>query len=410
MLLDCAARPDYLQLTRIHTVPAARDAAELETDAMTRHALRSLRALAVGTALCAVPARADQNPGAGQGYLEHIRHQSTLTSTVPRNGDQNPYAVVVSPVTSGRLHEGDVLVTNFNDSNNLQGLGTTIVAFEPATRKLSVFASLPRHLPSCPGGVGLTTAFTVLRSGWSIVGSLPSDDGTTATKKDGCLMVLDNQGQLAGVLKGPAINGPWGNMAVIDRGDAATLFVSMTGFGVAAPGQGVVNKATVLRIELSIPAGRPPVAVSQTVVADGFGEQADKAVFVIGPTGLAMGADDTLFVSDAIGNRVVAIARASTRGDSAGTGREVTRDGLLRRPLALVTAPNGHLLAVNGLNGQVVEVDPADGHQLYARWIDTDRAQQPPGSGDLFGMAMMLDGEGFYFVQDDMNTLVQARK
>jgi len=381
---------------------------------MTRHVptsvSRGLLALGLGAALCAAPARADQTPDAGQSWLAHIRRQSTLTSTVPRNGDQNPYAVVVSPVTSGRLHEGDVLVTNFNDSNNLQGLGTTIVAYEPATKRLSVFAFLPRHLPSCPGGVGLTTALAVLRSGWSVVGSLPSDDGTTATKKDGCLLLLDNQGQLAGVIAGPAINGPWGNMAVVDRGEHATLFVSMTGFGVGAPGQEVVNRATVLRIELDIPAGRAPVAISQTVVADGFGEQADKAVFVIGPTGLAMGADDTLFVSDAIGNRVVAIPDATTRTTSAGTGREVTKDGFIRRPLALVTAPNGHLLVVNGLNGQVVEVDPADGRQLAARWIDTDRAQQPPGSGDLFGMAMMLDGEGFYFVQDDMNTLVQARR
>jgi hypothetical protein len=381
---------------------------------MTRHVptsvSRGLLALGLGAALCAAPARADQTPDAGQSWLAHIRRQSTLTSTVPRNGDQNPYAVVVSPVTSGRLHEGDVLVTNFNDSNNLQGLGTTIVAYEPATKRLSVFASLPRHLPSCPGGVGLTTALAVLRSGWSVVGSLPSDDGTTATKKDGCLLLLDNQGQLAGVIAGPAINGPWGNMAVVDRGEHATLFVSMTGFGVGAPGQEVVNRATVLRIELDIPAGRAPVAISQTVVADGFGEQADKAVFVIGPTGLAMGADDTLFVSDAIGNRVVAIPDATTRTTSAGTGREVTKDGFIRRPLALVTAPNGHLLVANGLNGQVVEVDPADGRQLAARWIDTDRAQQPPGSGDLFGMAMMLDGEGFYFVQDDMNTLVQARR
>ena len=372
--------------------------------------LPGLLALGLGAVLSVATARADQQPDAGQGWLAHIRRQSTLTSTVPRNGDQNPYAVVVSPVSSGRLHEGDVLVTNFNDANNLQGLGTTIVAFEPATRKLSVFASLPRHLPACPGGVGLTTAFAVLRSGWSIVGSLPSDDGTTATKKDGCLLVLDNQGQLAGVIAGPAINGPWGNMAVVDRGGSATLFVSMTGFGVGAPGQDVVNRATVLRIELDIPAGQPPVATSQTVVADGFGAQADKGAFVIGPTGLAMGADDTLFVSDAIGNRVTAIADATTRDTSAGTGREVTRDGDLRRPLAMVMAPNGHLLVANGLNGQVVEVDPADGRQICARWLDTDRAQQPPGAGDLFGMAMMLDGEGLYFVQDDMNTLVQARR
>ena len=45
----------------------------------------------------------------------------------------------------------------------------------------------------------------------------------------------------------------------------------------------------------------------QTVIASGFGAQADKDVFLVGPTGLALGADDTLYVSDAIGNRIVAI-------------------------------------------------------------------------------------------------------
>ena len=60
-----------------------------------------------------------------------------------------------------------------------------------------MFATIPRHLPQCPGGVGLTTAMTMLKSGWVIVGSLPSQDGTTATKGDGCLLVLDPQGNVA---------------------------------------------------------------------------------------------------------------------------------------------------------------------------------------------------------------------
>jgi hypothetical protein len=82
---------------------------------------------------------------------------------------------------------------------------------------------------------------------------------------------------------------------------------------------------------------------------------------------------------------------------------------LLHRPLAMVRAPNGHLLVCNALNGQVVEVDPVAGKQIYAQWIDADQAQSPPGNGDLFGIAMTPDGNGFYYVEDDMNTLVLAQ-
>ncbi len=363
-------------------------------------------ALSLGLALGAMP-----RAHAEAGFLETLHHQTTLTSTVPDNGDQNPYAVVVAPVSAGKIQKNDVLVDNFNDHNNLQGLGTTIISFTPSSKKMGVFAAIPRHLAQCPGGIGLTTAMTMLKSGWVIVGSLPSQDGTTATKGQGCLIVLDSQGNIADVLTSPAINGPWGNMAVIDKGSSATLFLSNTGFGVGAPDGNppILNKATVLRLELAIPKGKPPQIAKETVIADGFGEQADKGVFVIGPTGLALGEDGTLYVSDAIGNRIAAIPNAITRKDSAGTGRDVTKDGLLKRPLAMVTAPNGHLLVTNGLNGQVVEIDPKTGTQIYARWIDPNRAQTPPGSGDLFGLAMTPPGDGFYYVEDEVNTLVLAQ-
>ncbi len=344
-------------------------------------------------------------------FLARLHHHTTLASTVPDNGDQNPYAIAIAPVSAGKIQKNDVLVDNFNDKNNLQGLGTTIVAYRPATKNLLLFASLPRDLALCPGGVGLTTAMTMLRSGFVIVGSLPSHDGTTATKGQGCLIVLDADGKLASVIASPRIDGPWGNMAVIDRGSSATLFLSNTGFGVGAPSDKspVIRKATVLRLDLAIPAGKPPALAGATVIGEGFGEQADKGVFVIGPTGLALGADGTLYVSDAIDNRITAIAEAATRATSAGTGREITKDGLLKRPLALAMTPSGHLLASNGLNGQVVEIDPARGRQLGAQWLDADKAQTPPGNGDLFGIALTPEGDGLYYVEDDMNTLVLAR-
>lgn len=344
------------------------------------------------------------------GLLEGVHRHAMLGSTVPENGDQNPYAIVVAPVSAGKIAAGDVLVDNFNDRNNLQGTGSTIVAYRPATKAFTLFAAIPRDLPDCPGGVGLTAAMTMLKSGWVIVGSLPSRDGTTATKGRGCLIVLDPHGKVAGTIASPNIDGPWGNMAAIDNGSTATLFVSNAGFGVGAPQDEspVVNKATVLRIELSIPPGRPPTVTKETVVASGFGEQADKGVFIIGPTGLALGSDGTVYVADAIGNRIVAIPDAATRTDSAGTGRVVTQGGLLQRPLALASLPGGHLLATNAQNGQVVEIDPVAGKQVYARWVDADKAQTPPGSGDLFGIAMTPEGDGFYYVEDDMNTLVLA--
>ena len=86
----------------------------------------------------------------------------------------------------------------------------------------------------------------------------------------------------------------------------------------------------------------------------------------------------------------------------------MTKDGLLKRPLAMTTAPNGHLLVTNGLNGQVVEIDPETGTQIYARWVDANKAQSPPGSGDLFGIAMTPAGDGFYYVEDEVNMLVLA--
>jgi DNA-binding beta-propeller fold protein YncE len=252
---------------------------------------------------------------------------------------------------------------------------------------------------------------TMLKSGWVIVGSAPSADGTTATKGPGCLIVLDANGKVASVIANDGINMPWGNMATLDEGDRATIFVSNTGFGVGSPDGDprVVTQQTVVRLNFSIKSGEPPQLVSQTVVGSGFGAQPNKDVFIVGPTGLALAPDGTLYVSDATSNRITAIWDALTRDHSAGVGRTVTKDELLQRPLAMTWARNGHLLVVNAQNGQVVEIDPAAGTQIKARWIDPNKAQKPPGSGDLFGIAVTPAGDGFYFVEDENNTLVLAK-
>jgi len=350
-----------------------------------------------------------------QGLLERFHKHVVLTSTITDNGDLNPYAIIVAPVSAGIIQKDDVLIDNFNNLSNLQGTGTTIVDYSPATKKTKLFAKIPQHLPQCPGGVGLSTAMTMLKSGWIIVGSTPSTDGTTRTKGDGCLIVLDPNGNVAEVWAGPNINDPWGNMATLDNGTSAMLFISMSGFDLPAPGVHdpatgnnlIVRKAKVMRLTLDIPAGKPPVLKDETVVGDGFPQQADLDNFLFGPTGVALGPDHTIYVSDGLGNAIVKIPDATTRTTSAGTGVVVTKDGLLKNPLALVMAPNGHLLAANGLNGQIVEIDPVAGKQIYAQWLDVDQAQSPPGNGDLFGLAVKPDGSGLYYVEDDTNELVE---
>ena len=207
-------------------------------------------------------------------------------------------------------------------------------------------------------------------------------------------------------------------MAVLDDGSSATLFISMAGFGLPGPdkldpatGFPVrLHQATVLRLNLRIDAGKSPQIAAQTVVADGFSQRADRDNFLLGPTGLALGADGTLYVTDGLDNLIVAIPDALTRTTSAGTGRVVTQGGLLSWPLAMLYTPAGHLLVCNGKDGQVVEIDPVAGKQIYSQWIDSDQAQSPPGNGDLFGIALTPDGEGFYYVEDDMNTLVLGKR
>src|SRR5215469_2780328 len=116
-----------------------------------------------------------KKPKTAQSFVGGFNTIDMVGSTVPMNGDVNPYGVAVAPVSKGRLVRGDVLISNFNNSGNLQGTGTTIVEVSPSG-SVSQFAVIDASsLPGpCPGGVGLTTALVVLRSGWVIVGSLPT--------------------------------------------------------------------------------------------------------------------------------------------------------------------------------------------------------------------------------------------
>jgi hypothetical protein len=355
--------------------------------------------------------------------------QGTASAPVagPEAGDQNPYGVAVIPRTVGKLIKGNILVSNFNNAGtpptgNLQGTGTSIVQYAPDVQTQTTFAEIdPTTLPgACPGGVGLSTALVVLRSGWVIVGSLPTKDGTIGTVGAGCLIVLDANGNPVETFSGGVINGPW-DMTASDNGSTATLFFAnvLNGNVASAPADTPVNAGTVARMKLSTtPQGAGMPAVLETkIIGSGFAEENDPAALIIGPTGVGLsgggqnaqgnqddqgdndqGDGNALFVADTVNSRIARIPGAASRGSSFGTGQTVSTGGLLKMPLGLAIAPNGDILTVNAGDGNIVETTP-QGTQAASATL------APAGGGSLFGLAVMPGGTGIYFVDDSENQL-----
>jgi hypothetical protein len=367
------------------------------------HRITRASAVAVGAlALAAFAAAPAAQAAAHPSFIGQLHKNDTIASTVPANGDVNPYGVAVVPSSTGSLVKGDVLVSNFNNAQNLQGTGTTIVQISPGGQR-TVFAQIDASaLPGpCPGGVGLTTALGILPGGWVVVGSLPTTDGTAATAQAGCLLVVNNKGQVAETIAGHGINGPW-DMATVSAGPLAALFVSNVLNGTVAANGKVVNQGTVERLTLLLRGSKPPLLVAHRVVGSGFGERTDPAALVVGPTGLGLDSHGTLFVADSVGNRITAIPAALVRLGSAGTGNVVTTGGKLNTPLGLTIAPNGNVLTVNGGDGFLVETTPA-GKQIASKLLDNTGS--PPGAGALFGLALTPNANGIYYVDDAANTL-----
>jgi hypothetical protein len=358
-----------------------------------RH-LTLLTATALAVSAAALPAASASTSAVGTTITQ-------IASTVPANGDVNPYGVAVVPVSTGALHKGNILVSNFNNSANLQGTGTTIVQVTPRG-KVTTFAQIDAaHLPgACPGGVGLTTALVALRSGWVIVGSLPTKDGTAATAQAGCLLVLDDHGTVRETFAGHGINGPW-DMTALDRGRFVELFVTNVLNGTVAANGATVNEGTVLRIALIIRKDHPPRILARKIIASGFGEHTDPAALVVGPTGVGLARDGTLYVADSVGNRIAAIPAAPWRLTDAKTGRTVTSGGALNTPLGLALNRRGDILTVNAGDGNLVVTTPA-GRQIQV--VQLDNTGSPPGAGTLFGLAVARNND-VYFVDDGTNTL-----
>lgn len=343
--------------------------------------------------VCAVAA-APVSAAAARPFIDRFSKIATLSPTAPTSGpakgDVNPYGLVVVPSSAGKLVAGDALISNFNNAQNQQGTGSSIVEITPGGR-LHAFAVVPQVTST--RAVGLTTALVALRSGFVVVGSLPAPGGDRTKAGSGALSILNSAGHLVKTISGGDINGPW-DMTAVDNGTQATLFVTNVLNGTVAAHDGNVKRGTVVRITLRISGGHIPVVTSNKVIATGFTEHTDPNALVVGPTGVGLGHNGALYVADSAGNRIAAIPHAMTRSSVlAGGGNTLTSHGSLNDPLGLTIAPNGDVLSVNGGDGLIVETN-GGGHQVAHKTLVAN------GAGDLFGLAVAPGGSGLYFVDD----------
>jgi hypothetical protein len=303
------------------------------------------------------------------------------------------------------LDPGDILVSNFNDSANTQGTGTTIVRITPAGEQSVFFQG--------PAGLGLTTALGILKSGFVLVGNVPTSptetvpgtctpgpDGEELGVEQGSLLILDRYGNLVKTLtSAKLLNGPW-DLTIGEDGDDAQVFVSN------------VLSGTVTRIDLEISyrkKGDPIKVQNTTQIASGYLHRCDPAALVVGPTGLAYDNDrDILYVASTGDNAIFAVHNARRTYKDNGMGKIVVNDAVhLHGPLGLVLAPNGDLITSQG---DAVNADPAQPSEIVeftSRGKFVAQFSIDPAPGSAFGIALVPFRDGFSFaaVDDGLNVL-----
>jgi len=352
---------------------------------------RSMLAASLGF-LTAIGSQAD----AAEAFIPQVIN----SSTVPSNGDVNPYGVAFVPVgfpAGGKIAAGDVLVSNFNNTKNVQGTGTTIVQLTPRGP-----LAPPPGSPGSPGSAvtfftsslpGLSTALGVLKAGFVLVGNVPTDGSKIG---QGALQVIDRHGHLLATWNDKntkLLDGPW-DLAIDDDGQSAHVFVS-----------NVLN-GTVSRLDVAVESGALKL-LKKTKIAGGYTHVPDVAALVLGPTGLAFDEQsDTLYVASTADNAIFAITAASHRTSTSpvNMGNLVFADSHLRGPLALRFAPNGNLLTANGdaVNADVLhpsEIVEFTKWGQFVREYNVDAAQ-----GGAFGIDAVRESvAGFnYAVIDDI--------
>jgi hypothetical protein len=317
-----------------------------------------------------------------------------VVSTVPSNGDVNPYGVVFAPKTvwaGSALQPGDILVSNFNNNQNLQGTGSTIVRISKGGAMSTFYSN-----PSRPG---LSAALGVLSDGIVLAGNLPTADGTSATAQPGSLAVIGPSGDFLGTFgNSSTVNGPWG-MAIYDTGNGVT--------GSAHVFLSNVLSGVISRIDISYTA--TALSATDTIVATGFNHRADPAALEVGPSGLAYDAvHGTLLVASSYDNAIYEIPNAATSNSPQAVTLLVQDSTHLHGPIDIVILPDGHLVVANSDGSNADPNQPSELVEYTAAGVFVGQMSIDPNNGGAFGVATNTIGWGtiqLAAVDDNANSL-----
>jgi hypothetical protein len=355
-------------------------------------------AVVVTGALAAAPAvgsaaRLPQPPrGVGQSAVGHVPsivrqlgHIVTIGSTVdPMNGDQNPYGLAIAPVTAGKMTAGDLVVCNFNDGLNIQGLGRTIEVLHPTPGSKPARLVADDRLTGC-NAISMTTT-----ADFPWVAALDANDNP----------VYDPSGTLVLNLAGNPLASPWGQ-----------TFSGTRGFhGVAAFYESNAFDGSIVRINIT-----KYGAYTMDKIATGFSVNHGVPGTILAPSGLTYdAARDVLYIVDSNVNRVVAFSKpgmipvkgivvngSGFGGPAAAMAHVLFAGAPLRAPISSALLFNGNLVVGNTSNNKLIELTPA-GHVVGEKLLDAGAA------GALFGIAATgtsVATTKIYFNDDNDNTV-----
>ena len=207
-------------------------------------------------------------------FIGPLNHTKVIASTVPANGDVNPYGVAVVPHSTGRLYRGDVLVSNFNDSDEYAGHRHHDRAGQPARQGLAVRRHQGQQMPwrrrphHRPGGAAQRLGDR----------RLAANAERRVISGPGCLIVLDQWGNVRKTITGYGIDGPW-DMTALDEGHVSVLFVTNVLGGILGKHPNP-NGGTVQRLVITSKPYQTPRVLSSTKIGSGFSASTDPAALV----------------------------------------------------------------------------------------------------------------------------------
>ena len=318
--------------------------------------------------------------------LEGLDDEQTIGSTVdPDNGDQNPYGLDIAPISAGKFQAGDLAVCNFNNSANVQGTGTSIVALHPHP------GAKPRHITDNDS-----------LKGCAALALSPGDNPWAAAFAANDNPILDPSGLLLTRLAGGPWHGPFGQTFSPHAGP----------FGAAAFYESNASDGSIVRINIT------NTGFTFDVIATGFAVNHGVPGSILGPSGLQYdNRHDRLYIVDGADNTLVALRHVSTipaggvhvsgasfSGPFAHRARLIFSGPPLNGPISSALLPDGHLVLGNTLDptgkNLMVEISPR-GHVLDIRNVDTGPAAA------IFGMvaAGRAGDTRLYFNDDNDNTV-----